>query len=570
MRRNALLSLATAALLVAGAAPAAAQDRGDTRLGSSGAVISLPDVPTPLMTGVDDVSAGQDMFVSLKDGRVRWWRIGQTVQEAGVSSLMRSGVDAIDAGSDHFLALKDGAVYAWGSNTGNKSTVPEAARSNVSSIRAGGTHSLALVRGKVIAWGSNSCGQRTVPVAARSGVDAIRAGSEHSLALKDGAVIAWGCISTVPRAVRSGVDAISAGNDFNLALKNGRVYAWDDTGLLPVPAALDSGVTAMTAGYEHSFARKNGRWIAWGDDLAGETIIPSVALRAPDISAGVYTSVAIDDTGKVIFWGLGSSTPESVPPSLASAVTDIAAGNRFGAAVKNGGVIVWGDSSLGVRSVPTAARSGVTAVAASSAAVMALKGGEVIGWGTGWRTPPPEVSSGVTAIAAGTSHFLALKGGRVYAWGGNTAGQSTVPTGAETDIVAITAGGNLSAGVTSTGDLVAWGKDRWGNIPNRIPETVAGVDAVDTDGLFWIARIGDRAVVWYHWSEDVTAPTIFQSGVTDVSVLGGPASEYVVVKGGRAIRWNDRDGVLATSSRVTSGVIAVDSAFGRALVIKAT
>jgi alpha-tubulin suppressor-like RCC1 family protein len=138
----------------------------------------------------------------------------------------------------------------------------------------------------------------------------------------------------------------------------------------------------------------------------------------------------------------------------------------------------------------------VTAVAAGNATSLALTStGQVLGWGrnasgqlgngttTDSSTPVlASLPSGttVTAIATGSgTHSLALTStGQVLAWGGNQSGQlgdgtttnSTTPVAVSlpsgTNVIAISTGGYHSLALTSTGQVLAWGRNDWGQLGN--------------------------------------------------------------------------------------------------------
>ena len=303
----------------------------------------------------------------------------------------------------------DGNAYAWGNNTYgqlgdgttvNPRTTPVIVKKPTGTpsaftyvqVSAGGSHSLALGSdGYAYAWGNNGVGQlgnnttsgdnaNSVPVRVRDpnsptdtgkGLKAIQvsAGSNHSLALgSDGNAYAWGSNAygqlgdgttgnprTTPVMVKKPTGTpsaftyvqVSAGNNYSLALgSDGYAYAWGNnpygqlgnntsSGFSSVPVRVcnpstrsnvNTGLKAIqiSAGFYHSMAVGNdGYAYAWGNNPNGQlgnntrtsSTVPvrvrdsgnpsdaSTGLKAIQISAGGWHSLAIDTDGNTLAWG---------------------------------------------------------------------------------------------------------------------------------------------------------------------------------------------------------------------------------------------------------------------------
>src|SRR5450756_1497465 len=238
------------------------------------------------------------------------------------------------------------------------------------------------------------------------------------------------------------------------------------------------------------------------------------------IAGGLYHSLALTSTGQVLAWGLNgpgqlgngtttdSSTPVAVSLPSGTTVTAIAGGYYHSLALTSTGqVLAWGSNSNGQLGNGTTTNSStpvavslpsgttVTAIAGGRAHSLALtSAGQVLAWGynasgqlgNGTFTDsytPVQVSlpSGttVTAIAGGGDHSLALtSNGQVLAWGYNGHGelgngsftesytpvQVSLPSG--TSVTAIAGGGNHSLALTSTGQVLAWGRNLEGELGN--------------------------------------------------------------------------------------------------------
>ena len=300
--------------------------------------------------------------------------------------------------------------------------------------------------------------------------------------------------------------------------------------------SLPSGttVTAIAGGFYHSLAlTSSGQVLAWGyndyGQLGNGTTTNSstpVAVSLPSgttvtaIAGDQFHSLALTSSGQVLAWGwngygqLGngattnSSTPVAVSLPSGTTVTAIAGGGFHSLALTSTGqVLAWGDNNHGQlgngtttnSSIPVAVSlpSGttVTAIAGGFTHSLALtSSGQVLAWGYNFSgqlgngtttnsSTPVAVSlpSGttVTAIAGGGHHSLALTStGQVLAWGYNTYGelgngtitQSSTPVAVSlasgTTVTAIAGGNYHSLALTSTGQVLAWGDNQYGELGN--------------------------------------------------------------------------------------------------------
>ncbi|WP_259465324.1 InlB B-repeat-containing protein [Bifidobacterium sp. wkB344] len=288
----------------------------------------------------------------------------------------------ISAGDDHSLALgSDGNAYAWGSNTYGKlgdgttiqRTTPVKVRKPTGKptdftyvqVGAGWQHSLALSSdGNAYAWGYNNYGQlgdgtktdRTTPVKVWKPTNApadftyvqVNGGGDHSLAMgSDGYAYAWGynnygqlgnnssgsyANSSVPVRVRDpaktndtskGLQAaqIIAGFNHSLALgSDGYTYAWgwNNYGQLGNTTTRDSSVPVRVRNPANPTDTSKG-------------------LKAVQLSAGEYYSLALGSDGNAYTWGangngqLGNDTTKdsNIPVPVVFNLQLVITGVRF-------------------------------------------------------------------------------------------------------------------------------------------------------------------------------------------------------------------------------------------------
>ncbi len=328
------------------------------------------------------------------------------------------------------------------------------------------------VAGSVAAWGDNKDGQlgdgtavtRLEPVGvslpAGVTVTAVATGGKHSLALTStGEVLAWG-------------------NNFYGQLGDGTTK----DSHTPVPVALPKGTTvvAVAAGGTSSLAVTTaGQVLAWGDNHYGQlgnasTVNSDVPVRVRlpagarvvAVRASYNYSLALTAGGRVLTWGYNGSgqlgtgyhTASEVPVLVKlprrTRVAAIATGGYDGLVLtKTGRMLAWGDNRFGQ-----------------------------LGNGTSHSTVLPvrvKLPAGVklVAIGGGSQHTLALTStGRVLAWGYNAFGQLGTGSSRSSDIpvrvrlpggvriTQVSAGGGFSIALTSAGGILAWGHNEFGQL----------------------------------------------------------------------------------------------------------
>jgi hypothetical protein len=206
--------------------------------------------------------------------------------------------------------------------------------------------------------------------------------------------------------------------------------------------------------------------------------------------------------------------------------------------------------------------AGVTALALAGLAPVWMAGpgsvaaathptGGVVAWGdnsAGQTSVPQDATSDVISVAAGCAHSLALRSdGRVVAWGDNSHGQTNVPAAAKSRVVAIVAGCNHNIAIKSNGTLVAWGDNSYGQ--TNVPSLPGGWKwtsiAAGESHSVGIAR-SSNAVDVYIWGDD-------SYGQAQVTPSDSDSHGYV--------NWHDvkdvEAGGYATMARMGDGSVMV-------------
>ncbi len=344
-------------------------------------------------------------------------------------------------------------------------------------------------------------GTRTAAATARCGVRAVGhevltwGRNQYGQLGNDTTVMSTVAVSALLPA-GTAVTQVAGGYAFSLALTaDGHIWAWGDNSsgqlgigsttdsLVPVQVRLPEGatVTAIAAGDDHVVAlTSTGGLLAWGYNQYGQVgdatttdrEVP-VAVHLPSgttvtaIGAGAGHSLAVTSAGRVLSWGYNNT-------------------GQLGLGDRN-------DRNVPTE-VPLPADATFTAVAGGSAHSLALASdGRMWSWGynaygqlgnntTTQTTSPVQVQlpagASVTAIAGGRGfHSMALEStGQMLTWGDNGYGQlgngtntkSLVPIQvhlpAGTTVTAIAGGDDHSLALTSAGQVLAWGYNRYGQL----------------------------------------------------------------------------------------------------------
>lgn len=295
------------------------------------------------------------------------------------------------------------------------------------------------------------------------------------------------------------------------------------------------------------------------------TYVVRPVLRAGVLAAGGGFSVALNNAGQVVAWGLNNDNQCSVP-ALLTGVQSLAAGISHTVAVTSAGIgWAWGDaylsSYLAYVDGTNISQAAVGAGAWGYNHVLLLKrDGSISAAGNNayLQLMAPSSVFSATAVSAGSQFSVALYStGTVRAWGRNDAGQLSVPAGL-TGVTAISAGAAHTLALKSDGTVVAWGYNGGGRCD--VPYGLSGVIAIAAGGGHSLALKADGTVV--AWGDNTVGQCSVPTGLKDVVALAaGWNHSLAATASGQVVGWgDDSTGACTPPAGLT---VAVASARGR-------
>ncbi|MFZ9595765.1 MAG: RCC1 domain-containing protein, partial [Bdellovibrionia bacterium] len=346
------------------------------------------------------------------------------------------------------------------------------------------------------------------------------------------------------------------------------------------------------------------------------------------VSGGAYHSCGITNRGVLKCWGSNSSGQvgngslsgdQTFPVAINSttAYLSVATGNSHSCGIANSGILrCWGDNTYGQLGLgsSTPSQSSPVQVNSTSAFIAVSAGGShtcgITGsgliqcWGNntsgqlgvGSSTPsqssPVQINSTSTyvAVVAGASHSCGIRSsGPIECWGDNTYGQlgmgsstpfqiSPVQVNSTTPYIALAAGSSHSCGITISGSIECWGRNRTGqlgdgtttqrNSPVQVSSTTSFISlaagsahtcAITGSGsmVCWgdnsAGQLGDGTTTQRNSPVQVSSTTSF------VSLSAGGYHTCGMTSGGSLLCWggnsNGQVGNRSTLNQITPKVI---------------
>ncbi|MCI5605316.1 MAG: hypothetical protein MR413_06675, partial [Clostridia bacterium] len=487
---------------------------GDNASGQLG----TDDTSTPLPVKVNgvanivEIAAGSESTIALAaDGKVYAWGNGSAVVEKVFENATQ-----IDAHGDMFTATTEaGESYVW------KATEAPALVSGIDNIimtAAGANHAVAIkADGTGYAWGANESYQlgdgtnndSETPIEINIAPEGLRvtaavAGTQTYTGSSNNLLYEF----TIEEGQTIEINKIEKFAPYRFNVLGARNWS-EATGL--TFKSLDENVVTVSGSTVSTVSGRYGSaYIRFTDDGDGNVgnvknigfikvnVIPVGAKNAPMVAAGTDFVLALKDDGTV--WAWGSNLHHKVSPSNAEYI----------------------DAATQVKLNDNEYLTDIVKIAAGESHALALsKSGRVYAWGGNEKSQigdgtnidreyPVIISDlqNVADITAGQNHSAALmKDGTVFAWGSNESGQiGHQQNSASTysrpvvvsdfgttkhleSVVAVSAGGNHTTALTTSGVVYAWGRnanEQLGMLDNNrsdrydVPREVLG----DTDTTF--------------------------------------------------------------------------------------
>ena len=178
-------------------------------------------------------------------------------------------------------------------------------------------------------------------------------------------------------------------------------------------------------------------------------------------------------------------------------------------------------------------------------------------WGNSYsgQDNPPSGLNSVEQLAGGGAHSLALTTtGNVVAWGNNLYGQATVPGSLANATMTIAGGYYHSLAVTTNGQVVAWGNNFYKQ--TNVPAGLANVIAVAAGYYDSMALTADGHVV--AWGQNSFGQTNVPAAATNIVAIAAGGNHNLALRNdGTIIGWGDNSGGQLNVPGGLNGVVAL-------------
>lgn len=191
-----------------------------------------------------------------------------------------------------------------------------------------------------------------------------------------------------------------------------------------------------------------------------------------------------------------------------------------------------------------------------------------VGWGNNrlGQLSIPVGLTNVSTIAAGFAHSLALsETGEVEAWGDNRFRQIEVPASASSGVLAVAAGGMHSLALRCDRTVVGWGDNSLGQAAP--PVGLTDVIAIAAGGEHSLALKGDGTVVG--WGENSFQQGMAPAGLRGVVAVAAGGRHNLALLGDGTVRaWGDNSEEQINVPRGLNQVVAVAAGSFHSLALR--
>lgn len=266
-----------------------------------------------------------------------------------------------------------------------------------------------------------------------------------------------------------------------------------------------------------------GRVRAWGYGGQLQTNVPT-RLSAFSISAGSWTSLAVDALGNISTWG-GLNALGTNVSNLSSELTNVASAyveyDHAMAILTNGNVVAWGRNDTGQTNVPSNLSNVVRVTSGFDFSAALQADGRVRIWGN-YNSANSNIIlslSNVVDMAFGLGSYFLLDDGTIRAVGEYPDPQSQMPPGLSNVVAIASSGGTLA--LRRDGTVVSWGRS------TPVPAGLTNVIAIDLGLSHSLALREDGTLVL--WGTIANGGTDISAQLTNVAAIASGYSHNLAL-----------------------------------------
>jgi len=558
------------------------------------------DVPGNL-GNVIQISVGQDRVCALNDlGVTSCWGDGRYGQNDIPSNIQK--VTQISGKVATCAVTDSNTEMCWGSEAVAENIPSDLGPVLQTSVGTLGACAL-LITGSVRCWGRNWFGENNIPndLNASSMLKRIKS---SPVPLTKGTFEVGSRLFSSPGNWDPGVQLDYQWLRDGSAIEEARLPEY-----VPTLSDLDHYISVRITGHAQGY-------ISSSQTSAAELVKSGSLELGPsrkNLSAGMYTSCAVDSNHDLQCWG-PKDTWVALTPTSNRDLLSVSVGNGHACLLSiQKTVVCWGWNSYGQATPPSDLPSveqvsagnqnscavtiahdlrcwGITPVSTPDKVESVSVGNgftcfvnidyqaRCLGSDSYQQSSPPTELGPVKTISAGSDHACAVtKSSRVRCWGYNGYGQTDVPNNLE-GVNQVSAGGDHTCALKYSGEVSCWGRNGQGQ--TSVPQNLGPAVEISAGGSNTCAQtVEGKVVCWggdfYNQSSPPTSLVMDNSNTKTVWLSGAPKAGYsLAISDGT---WNSfsnatfqwyRNGVQLTQTGNTYALTLAD--LGSEIIAKAT